>query len=97
MMRAIEDGPSCHNHTPFVLANEDLARILGAEKYKPDTVLGGQCGLSVSALRFDPSREENASILNRVYPSPGRDAIWPHDDERVPEEKLPVLRGTAGG
>jgi hypothetical protein len=83
--KIVEGDDPCHNHIPFVLANPELSRVLEAEEYKADVVLGGQCGLNVQALRFDPSADANADILSRVFRSPGKDAIWQHDEELSPE------------
>jgi hypothetical protein len=75
-----------HIHAPFVLAVPPLDGILKAEGYDPDSVFRRQCGLNVRTLLSDVTEVKTKGILQGTFDSPGRDAIWPHDDPKVPAQ-----------
>jgi hypothetical protein len=75
-----------HIHAPFVLAVPPLDGILAKDGYDPDPVFRGQCGLNVRTLLSDVTEVGTKGILQGTFDSPGRDAIWPHDDPKVPAQ-----------
>jgi len=72
------DGCQAHNHdhAPFDLANEELAELLVAEGYKPDSIFNAQCGLNVDPLEVAIEDSVAKKARRMEFPSPGMATIW---------------------